>query len=77
MELSGLPTKKATVEAGLQALIWGKRRELMLTLPGTIRWEGNLDELRGDDLPAWPYVGGGRMAVAENPAEYDSNSPAR
>lgn len=77
MELSGLGTKRAVVEAGLQALIWRKRRELMLSLPGKIRWEGNLEEMRRDDLPAWPYVGDGHMAVAESAAEYDSNSPAR
>jgi len=48
MELSGLPTKKSVVDEALRALIWRKRRELMLTLPGTIRWEGNLDEMRSD-----------------------------
>lgn len=77
MELSELPTKKAVVEAGLRALIWRKRRELMLTLPGKIEWVGDLDEMGRDDLPSWPYVGEGRMAVAEASAGYDAPESSR
>ena len=76
MELSGLPTKKAVVEEGLRALIWRKRRELMLTLPGTVRWEGDLEEMRRDEFPAWPYAGRSGRAAAEEKAAYDAGAPS-
>lgn len=42
----GLGTKKATVEAGLRALIRLKEQEEILGLAGKVRWEGNLEEGR-------------------------------
>jgi Arc/MetJ family transcription regulator len=46
-ELSGLKTKKAVVQEGLQALIRQKRRRKILDLAGKVEWVGNLDEMRG------------------------------
>lgn len=45
-ELSGLKTKKAVVQEGLQALIRQKRRRKILDLAGKVEWVGNLDEMR-------------------------------
>jgi len=44
--LTGLPTKKAVVEAALRALIRVKEQERILSLRGKVRWEGDLDEMR-------------------------------
>lgn len=44
--LTGLPTKKAVVEAALRALIRLKEQERILSLRGKVRWEGDLDEMR-------------------------------
>jgi Arc/MetJ family transcription regulator len=44
--LSGLKTKKAVVQEGLQALIRQKRRRKILDLAGKVEWVGNLDEMR-------------------------------
>ena len=46
MHLAGLRTKRAVVEAGLQALIRLKEQEEILSLAGKVRWDGNLDESR-------------------------------
>jgi Arc/MetJ family transcription regulator len=46
MELSGLPTKKAVVEAALRALIRLRRQRGILDLAGKVHWSGNLDESR-------------------------------
>jgi Arc/MetJ family transcription regulator len=46
LNLSGLKTKRAAVEAGLRMLIRVKEQEEILKLPGKVRWEGNLDESR-------------------------------
>ena len=46
MELSGLPTKKAVVEAALRALIRLRRQRGILALAGKVRWTGNLNESR-------------------------------
>ena len=43
---SGLPTKKAVVEAALRALIRLRRQRGILALAGKVRWTGNLDESR-------------------------------
>jgi Arc/MetJ family transcription regulator len=58
MALAGTSTKRATVEAGLRALIERERRRSVLELRGQLRWEGDLDRLR-TDLPDAP-AGGGR-----------------
>ena len=44
--LSGLRTKRAVVEAGLQTLVRLKEQEEILHLAGKVRWEGDLDRSR-------------------------------
>ncbi len=46
MQASGLPTKRAAVEAGLRLLIQVHEQAGVQKLRGKIRWEGNLDEMR-------------------------------
>ncbi len=46
MKATGLPTKKAVVEAGLQLLIQVKAQTGVRRLRGKVKWQGNLDELR-------------------------------
>jgi Arc/MetJ family transcription regulator len=51
LKLSGLKTKRATVEQGLRLLIKLKQQERVGELFGKIRWEGDLDGSRRDRLP--------------------------
>ena len=44
--LSGLGTKRAVVEAGLQLVIRLKEQEEILRLAGKVHWEGDLDQSR-------------------------------
>lgn len=46
MKATGLPTKKAVVEAGLQLLIQVKAQTGVRRLRGKLAWAGNLDESR-------------------------------
>ena len=46
MRASGLKTKRAVVEAGLELLIRVKAQAGLRRLRGEVSWEGNLDELR-------------------------------
>jgi Arc/MetJ family transcription regulator len=46
MKASGLPTKKAAVEAGLRLLLQVKRQKRIRGLFGKVAWEGNLEESR-------------------------------
>lgn len=46
MEATGLPTKRAVVEAGLQLLIQIKGQAEIRRLRGKVKWEGNLEEMR-------------------------------
>jgi Arc/MetJ family transcription regulator len=46
MRASGLKTKRATVEAGLELLIRVKAQAGVARLKGKVSWEGDLDELR-------------------------------
>ncbi len=46
-KLTALPTKKAVVDEALRTLIRLKKQEKILFLRGKIRWQGDLDELRG------------------------------
>lgn len=52
MKATGLKTKKAAVEAGLQMLIQVKAQSGLRRLRGKIQWEGNLDELRSGRVVA-------------------------
>jgi Arc/MetJ family transcription regulator len=46
MQASGLPTKRAAVEAGLRLLIQVQAQTGVRKLRGRMQWEGNLDEMR-------------------------------
>ena len=50
MRLSGLRTKKAVVEEALRLLTKRHRQRDILDLRGKLRWEGNLEESRLDEL---------------------------
>ena len=47
MRSANTKTKKETVEAGLRILIQIKGQEGIRKLRGKVKWEGDLDELRG------------------------------
>jgi Arc/MetJ family transcription regulator len=46
LRLSGLPTKRAVVEAGLRMLIAVKRQAGVRRLRGRVRWRGDLGSSR-------------------------------
>ena len=46
MKATGLTTKRAVVEAGLQLLIQVKAQSGIRRLRGKVQWQGNLDEMR-------------------------------
>lgn len=46
LALSGLRTKRATVEEALRLLVKLKRQERVGALFGKVRWEGDLDQSR-------------------------------
>ncbi len=48
MRVSQLPTKRAVIEAGLQALIRLKAQENIRSLRGKLHWEGDLEAMRVD-----------------------------
>ncbi len=48
MKATGLPTKKATVEAALRELVRDYRQRRALDDLHGIGWEGDLDEMRED-----------------------------
>ncbi|MCC6189142.1 MAG: type II toxin-antitoxin system VapB family antitoxin [Anaerolineales bacterium] len=52
MKVTGLPTKKAVVEAGLHLLIQVKAQTGVRRLRGKVKWQGNLDELRSGRVAA-------------------------
>lgn len=47
LKATGLGTKKEAVEEGLKLLIRRNRQQEIRKLRGKLRWEGNLDEMRG------------------------------
>ena len=46
MKATGLKTKRAVVEAGLQALIQIRSQADIRRWRGQVQWEGDLDEMR-------------------------------
>jgi Arc/MetJ family transcription regulator len=48
MEVSGLSTKRQTVEAGLRLLVQIKRQQRIRRYRGKLRWEGDLERMRRD-----------------------------
>ena len=47
LKSSGLTTKKAVVEQGLKLIIKRKQQQGIRKLRGKLKWEGDLDEIRG------------------------------
>jgi len=47
LKASGLSTKKEAVEQGLKLLIRLNQQQDIRQLRGRIKWEGNLEEMRG------------------------------
>ncbi|MBI3392574.1 MAG: type II toxin-antitoxin system VapB family antitoxin [Nitrospirae bacterium] len=48
MKLSGLATKRETVETGLRLLVRLKQQTQVRRARGKLRWEGDLSEMRRD-----------------------------
>ena len=48
MRLSGLKTKRETVEAALKLLVQLKRQQRIRRYRGKLRWEGDLEQMRRD-----------------------------
>jgi Arc/MetJ family transcription regulator len=48
LELSGLRTKKAAIEAGLRLLVKFSQQTKVKDFRGKLRWRGNLDKMRTD-----------------------------
>jgi len=46
MKVSGLATKRETVEAGLRLLVQLKRQQRIRSYRGKLRWEGDLERMR-------------------------------
>jgi Arc/MetJ family transcription regulator len=46
LRATGLPTKRAAVEAGLRLLVRLEEQREILGLAGQVRWEGDLDASR-------------------------------
>ena len=54
LKATGLKTKRAAVEAGLQLLIDVKGQSGLRRLHGTVAWEGNLSEMRASRVRTAP-----------------------
>lgn len=48
LELSGLRTKRAAVEAGLRLLVRFSRQTKVKNFRGKLEWTGDLDKMRSD-----------------------------
>ncbi len=46
LQLTGLKTKRETVELGLKTLVRLRRQEAIRQYRGKLKWEGDLDEMR-------------------------------
>jgi Arc/MetJ family transcription regulator len=46
MKATGLPTKRAVVEAGLRLLVEVKAQAGVRRLRGKVKWQGDLDQMR-------------------------------
>lgn len=47
LKASGLKTKREVVEKGLELLVRRSQQQEIRKLRGRIKWEGDLDEMRG------------------------------
>ena len=48
LKVSGASTKREAVELGLKLLVRQNKQQALRKLRGKLKWEGNLDEMRGD-----------------------------
>jgi Arc/MetJ family transcription regulator len=48
LKASGYKTKKEAVEQGLKLLLLRSKQQDIRKLRGRVKWEGDLDEMRGD-----------------------------
>lgn len=46
LKMTGLRTKRELVDLALRELVRKENQKTILSLEGTIRWEGDLDEIR-------------------------------
>ena len=46
LQLTGLKTKRETVELGLKTLVQLRRQEAIRQYRGKLKWQGDLDEMR-------------------------------
>ena len=49
MKISNLTTKKDAVNFALNEVVKFHKRQLLISLQGKVKWEGNLDEMRTYD----------------------------
>jgi len=47
LKATGLSTKKEAVEQGLKLLVRQNQQQAIRKLKGKLKWEGDLDEMRG------------------------------
>jgi len=47
LKATGLETKKEAVEEGLKLLVRQNKQQAIRKLRGKLKWEGDLDEMRG------------------------------
>jgi len=47
LKATGLSTKKEVVELGLKLLVRQNKQQAIRKLRGKLKWQGNLDEMRG------------------------------
>ncbi|NOX44019.1 MAG: type II toxin-antitoxin system VapB family antitoxin [Gammaproteobacteria bacterium] len=47
LKVTGLSTKKEAVELGLKLLVRQNKQQAIRKLRGTLKWEGDLEEMRG------------------------------
>lgn len=47
LKATGLSTKKEAVELGLKLLVQRSQQQAIRRLRGKLKWEGNLEEMRG------------------------------
>lgn len=48
LKATGLRTKKEAVELGLKMLVKQNKQQAIRKLRGKLKWEGDLDEMRGE-----------------------------
>jgi len=49
LKASGLSTKKDVVEQALKLLVRRNKQQSIRSLRGNVQWEGDLDEMRGNE----------------------------